>query len=153
VKRASVWDFWLYLPLQSIVTSWNGGVLLEFHTSTKSGHNIALDNTGRGPGGAPSFRFSDASNGLYPIEFGPAVTFDAWHHFHIDVHWSYNSDGFYTCILDGNTIINATGPTASVAEGVPWLQFGLYADIGSMNGVPSVGNSQVTIAGITSTAP
>jgi hypothetical protein len=147
------WDFYVYLPSQEIVTSWNGGVLWEFHTpSTSSGHNIALDNTGRGPGGAPSFRFEyetvGGANYAYAFNWA-ALTFNAWHHFTIKVRWSLGSDGFYQAFLDGTGYQNFTGPTVYAADnGTPFLQFGFYADIGSKNGVASVGNNQVTIAGI-----
>jgi hypothetical protein len=148
------WDFYVYLPSQEIVTSWNGGVLWEFHTpNTSSGHNIALDNTGRGPGGAPSFRFEyetvGGANYAYAFKWA-ALTFNAWHHFTIKVRWSLGSDGFYQAFLDGTPYQNFTGPTVYAADnGTPFLQFGFYADIGAANGVASVGNSQVTIAGIT----
>ena len=79
--------------------------------------------------------------------------FDAWHHCTIKVRWSLGSDGFYQLFMDGTQYVNHQNtPTVYFGDGgTPFLQFGLYADIGAANGVASVGNSQVTIAGITYT--
>jgi hypothetical protein len=145
------WDFYVYLPSQKIVTSWNGGVLWEFHTSTSSGHHIGLDNTGRGPTN-PSFRFGrqDAAGENYAYTWAP-LTFNTWHHFVINVKWSLGTGGHYQLSMDGTQYINFSGPTTFSGEGTPYLQFGFYADIGADTGVASVGNSQVTIAGITHT--
>ncbi len=145
-------NLYVYLPSQKIVTSWNGGLLWEFHTpSTSSGHHIALDNTGRGPTN-PSFRFGRESSGganyTYAYTYAP-LTFNAWHQFVINVKFSTGTDGYYQLSMDGTQYINFSGPTMFAADhGNPYLQFGFYADIGSKNGVASVGNNQVTIAGI-----
>jgi len=145
------WDFYVYLPTQEIVKSWNGGVLWEFHTpGNSSGNNICLDNTGRGPTN-PSFRFVHEGSGTFTWV---PLTFDNWHHFTINVRWSTGADGFYQASMDGVEYQNFTGPTvfasdASGGDDTPFLQFGFYADIGASNGVASVGNNQVTIAGIT----
>ena len=151
------WDAYLYLPTQGVVTSWNGGVLMEFHTpGVSSGHTVELDNTGRGPGGAgvPSFRFGfqHAAGANYLYTWAP-LTFNTWHHVTIKVRWSLGTDGFYQLSLDGTQYVNHTGvPTVYSGDGgTPFLQFGLYADIGTQVGVAGVGNSQVTIAGLTVT--
>ena len=155
MNQSQQWDFWVYLPSQSIVTSWNGGVLWEYHTpGVSSGHTVELDNTGRGPGGKPSFRFSfQTSAGQHETDTYAPLTFDAWHHCTIKVRWSLGSDGFYQLFMDGTQYVNHQNtPTVYSGDGgTPFLQFGLYADIGAANGVASVGNSQVTIAGITNT--
>jgi hypothetical protein len=162
-EQAEQWDFYVYLPSQEIVTSWNGGALWEFHSGgTSSGHHVALDATGRGPTN-PSFRFGVETTGgagyAYSFTWAPLV-FNAWHHFTINAKWSEGSDGFYKLTMDGTQYVNYTGPTYYAADtsqtpagqnANPFLQFGFYADIGAKNGVASVGNSQVTIAGITYT--
>jgi len=151
------WDFSVYLPSQNVVTSWNGGVLWEFHTpGVSSGHTVELDNTGRGPGGKPSFRFGyQTSAGAHYAYTYAALTFDAWHHCTIKVRWSTATDGFYQLSMDGTQYINHQNtPTVYAGDGgTPFLQFGFYADIGAASGVASVGNSQVTIAGITHATP
>jgi hypothetical protein len=144
-------NFYIYLPSQSIVTSWNGGVLWEFHTSASSGDHIGLDNTGRGPTN-PSFRFGrqSARGENYTYTYAP-LTFNTWHQFTLNFKWSTGTDGYYQLSMDGKQYINFSGQTIFSGEGTPYLQFGFYADIGSKNGVASVGNNQVTISGITYT--
>jgi len=162
-EQTQQWDFYVYLPSQQIVTSWNGGVLWEFHSGgANSGNDVTLDNTGRGPTN-PSFRFgvetAGGGSGTDAWTWAPLV-FNAWHHFTINVKWSEGSDGFYKLTMDGTQYVNHTGPTYYAADNSqtpagqnanPFLQFGFYADIGADNRVASVGNSQVTIAGITRT--
>jgi hypothetical protein len=140
------WDAYIYLPSQSIATSWNGGVLMEFHTpGVSSGHTVELDNTGRGPGGLPSFRFGfqNSAGANYSYTWAP-LAFNTYHHVTIKVRWSLGTDGFYQLSLDGTQYVNHTGtPTVYSGDGgTPFLQFGFYSDLGA-------GNSQVTIAGLT----
>lgn len=151
MNTTQTWNFYVYLPTQEIVTSWNGGVLWEFHTpGNSSGNNICLDNTGRGPTN-PSFRFVHEGSGTFTWV---PLTFNTYHHFTITVRWSTGSDGFYQASMDGVEYQNFTGATvfasdASGSDDTPFLQFGFYADIGASNGVASVGTNQVTISGIT----
>jgi hypothetical protein len=151
------WDFAVYLPKQNIVTSWNGGVLWEFHSAgVSSGHHISLDNRGKEP--AWRFGFQNAAGQKYTYgqkgETGPAVKFDTWHRLRINLKWSTAKDGFYTVRLNDTVVQNFTNvPTWFTADGgaLPILQFGFYADIGAKVGATPAGTNQVTFAGITLT--
>jgi hypothetical protein len=155
MNKTQLWNFYIYLPSQSLVTSWNGGTLWEFHTPfNASGHTLELDNTGRGPT-TPSFRFGFETAGgasyTYAYNWAP-LTFNTWHHVTIYVRWSTGADGFYQAWLDGTRYMNRTGATVYTADnGTPFLQFGLYADIGSQQNpvVPDAGTNQITYGGIT----
>jgi hypothetical protein len=49
-----------------------------------------------------------------------------WHDFVYRVRWSYRSDGFVECWLDGKRIIDYQGPVGYNDNDGPYFKFGLY---------------------------
>lgn len=134
INTTEQWDFRLNLPKQTFAskTFWNAGVLFEFHTDTSSGHNLSIDNTGRGVGGAnPSFRMGvqTALGNTFKYTWTDKIIFDHWYHVIMLIRWTTAKDGFARIWIDGKQWVNHSGPTCFANDGNPYLQFGYYADL------------------------
>lgn len=143
VGQRQKWDFDLYLPSQRIATSWNGGVLIEWHTTTSSGHCLNIDNTGRPNPGEISWRIGrqNKPGQNYEYTWIPRIQFDAWSHWTYEIGWSTGNDGYIRVSKDGKKYVDFNGPTCFAGEGDPYLQYGWYADKGA-------GTNKVTITNV-----
>jgi hypothetical protein len=140
------WTFDLYLPTQTLAGNWPCGVLWENHTSTSSGHHLALNNDGtyrigRQSGPGQNYVLLGAGAG------GPPIIWNTWVPIRFWVKWSLASDGFFRFYINGVQYVNFTGATAFAGEGQPWVQFGWYAERPSgVTSISKFGNIQRTVS-------
>lgn len=124
LNSAESWAFNLYFPSpQSIpnLTNWHSGTLWEWHTSSASGHHLALNPNG-------TFRIGRLSSITgYQFTNGPAITYNTWIPVTYDIVWKQDGTGSLVVTINGTTYVNFTGQT-DFNDGSRRLQFGWYAD-------------------------
>jgi hypothetical protein len=125
------WTFYLNLPTQTFLPHWFCGVLWEFHTSTSSGHNLAIDVTSTPQ---PCFKIlrdtGGGQEGLTPY-YTDSLILDHWYQVVMQVKWSLGSDGYIRWFIDGTKWLDYSGATCFPGDGDPYLQFGYYSTIGA----------------------
>ena len=105
-----VWTFWLRYPSSGnpngFPQTWFAGVTHEAaHTSSCSGHHLAIEGTG-----VPHFRYmiwrpplqSGCGAANYDVFHDPEpIELDRWYQFKVEVRYSTGSDGFVRYTRDG----------------------------------------------------
>jgi hypothetical protein len=127
LNKSELWQFYMYFPSGQTIpslTTWMGGELFQWHTSSWSGHHICLNWDGK-------FRLARLmAGGAYQFIYTPMTVytmFNRWIPVEIDVRWSTGSDGWYRLSLDNVQYFNYSGPT-DFNDGSRKTQFGWYAD-------------------------
>jgi hypothetical protein len=112
-------------PPMSTASSWNWGVVFDFHQSAGSGPVTfeveAMPATAISPDRPTGLRFSGAGGDpanptTYSAAIGPVVR-NVWYDFIYHVKWSWNSDGFFYAWVNGEQKLAYTGPTLYVGQG------------------------------------
>ena len=109
-----------YVP-PPVASVWNWGALFDFHNSSPGGGqpNFMVYATPTGlelhmAGGANTVnRPSDP--GYYSIAIGP-ITKNVWYDFVYHVKWSSGSDGLFQAWLNGQQVMNYSGPNLYVGQ-------------------------------------
>lgn len=117
------WRFDMFFPTQTWpnVTHWMAGEVFQWHTSSASGHHLAINWDG-------TFRIGRLSGKTsYAFTTGPKVPFNRKFPVEINIRWSRGIDGFITISIDNTMYVNFSGPT-DFNDGDRRLQFGHYAD-------------------------
>src|SRR5437588_6962259 len=136
-----------YVP-PPVASVWNWGALFDFHNSSPGGGqpNFMVYATPTGlelhmAGGANTVnRPSDP--GYYSIAIGPIVK-NVWYDFIYHVKWSSGSDGLFQAWLNGQQVMNYSGPNLYVGQSC-YLKIANYH---TELGVPvSVVHSRVVMA-------
>lgn len=142
------WTFPLKLPAQTIskigstAAGWFAGTLFELHNQgplrTWQQTTLSVDVSTQTPRpGTPMWRVSlrNSQTGvseLYGSGPNAIATFDAWHRFDLQVYWTQKTSGFMHWYVDGQPLVNWSGPTWYAGDGLPVLQYGWYAGLGGV---------------------
>ena len=107
------------MPPQS--AGWNWGVVFDFHHTGSTGQpnfEIASVPTGLelNVAGGASIVNLPTDPGYYSVALGP-VTPNVWYNFVYHVKWSSGSDGLFQAWLNGQQVMNYSGPNLYVGEG------------------------------------
>jgi len=113
-------------PPESTASSWNFGVVADFHNTTNGGGQAnfqvnAMPATAISPDRPTGLSFKVAygnqtspTEATYPI--GPVVR-NQWYHFVYHVKWSSGEDGFFDAWVDGMRKMVYRGPTLYPGQG------------------------------------
>ena len=99
--------------LDLLVSNW--GVVFDFHHTGPTGQaNFQVVSLPTGlelwVAGGATVVTGRTDPGFYRVPIGP-VQFDAWYDFVYHVLWSSGSDGYFQAWLNGNQVMNFSGPT------------------------------------------
>jgi hypothetical protein len=106
--------------------TWHAGTLFQDHTSSQSGHHLALDSvmfpTNRfrygvwiGPGNNYEYQWSEQ-----------AIQYDRWYRFKWEIKYSTGADGYVKMWMDGVQVVNHAGPSIEPGSGLA-MQVGYYS--------------------------
>ena len=106
------------MPPQSV--GWNWGVVFDFHHTGSTGQpnfEIASIPTGLelNVAGGPTIVNLPTDPGYFSVALGP-VTPNVWYNFMYHVKWSSGSDGLFQVWLNGQQVMNYSGPNLYVGE-------------------------------------
>lgn len=101
-------------------TTWNWGVVFDFHHSGPTGQaNFEIVSLPTGlelwVAGGPTVVNGPTDPGAFTVAIGP-VTENAWYDFVYHVKWSSGSDGYFQAWLNGQRVMNYLGPTLYTGE-------------------------------------
>src|SRR5213080_3751285 len=136
-----------YVP-PPVASVWNWGALFDFHNSSPGGGqpNFMVYATPTGlelhMAGGPNTVNLPSDPGYYSIVIGP-ITKNVWYDFVYHVKWSSGSDGLFQAWLNGQQVMNYSGPNLYVGQSC-YLKIANYH---TELGVPvSVVHSRVVMA-------
>lgn len=94
---------------------WNWGVVFDFHQTGSTGQpNFEIASLPTGlelwVSGGPTIVNSPTDPGFYSVSIGP-VQENVWYDFVYHVNWSSGSDGYFQAWLNGQQVMNFSGPT------------------------------------------
>lgn len=94
---------------------WNWGVVFDFHHTGSTGQpNFEIASLPTGlelwVSGGPTIVNSPTDPGFYSVSIGP-VQENVWYDFVYHVNWSSGSDGYFQAWLNGQQVMNFSGPT------------------------------------------
>ncbi len=113
-------------PPQSTASSWNWGVVADFHNAAPGGGQAnfqvnAMPATALSSDRPTGLGFQIAYGKqdrptLYTAPIGPVVR-NVWYHFVYHVRWSAQDDGFFDAWVNGTRKMNYRGPTLYPGQG------------------------------------
>jgi hypothetical protein len=113
------WAHSLMFPSDYVVpptgSVWNWGVVFDFHHTGSTGQpNFQIASLPTGlqlwVSGGPTVVNGPGDPGFYSVSIG-TVQKNVWYDFMYHVKWSSGSDGFFQAWLNGEQVMNFTGPT------------------------------------------
>jgi len=99
---------------------WNWGVVFDFHHTGPTGQaNFQIVSLPTGLefwiAGGPTVVTGTSDPGFYSLAIGTVVK-NQWYDFVYHVKWSSGSDGFFQAWINGQLVLNFSGPTLYVGE-------------------------------------
>lgn len=137
------WEWYHYLPSQTLPNEWRSGTIWEFHTNVSSGHNLALDHDY----GTYRFVVQNGAGQTYEFLRGPGypnITYNAWTKVVFEIKWSNTTTGYVKWFINDlvNPALSRTNVRTYWDSGAPYLQFGWYSY------GPGTGANEITFADI-----
>jgi hypothetical protein len=118
------WAHSLMFPDNYVVppagSTWNWGVVFDFHHTGPSGQpNFQIVSLPTGLefwiAGGPTVVNGPTDPGFYHVPIG-TITKNSWYDFVYHVKWSSGNDGFFQAWVNGQQLLNYSGPTLYVGE-------------------------------------
>jgi hypothetical protein len=131
-------------PPESTSTSWNFGLVADFHNTTNGGGQAnfqvnAMPATAISPDRPTGLSFQiaygdQASPTVYKAPIGPVVR-NVWYNFVYHVKWSSGTDGFFDAWVNGVQKMSYRGPTLYPGQGVYWKLANYHTPFGQPSSV------------------
>ena len=131
-------------PPESTSTSWNFGLVADFHNTTSGGGQAnfqvnAMPATAISPDRPTGLSFQIAygdqnSPTLHKAPIGPVVR-NVWYNFVYHVKWSSGADGFFDAWVNGVQKMSYRGPTLYPGQGVYWKLANYHTPFGQPSSV------------------